>query len=88
MFSQVRMSEDKVCTKDTCWFMETLYNHRELSKISTAGPGLDGVLRYSIIQPHNVHIKVLLNIKVHTIRRMKIIRYIEHEQLNDLLCAR
>jgi hypothetical protein len=37
-FSRVRMSEDKVCTKDSCWSVGTIYNPRELPGVSTAGP--------------------------------------------------
>jgi hypothetical protein len=37
-FSRVRMSEDKVCTKDLCWSVETIYDPRELPRVSTAGP--------------------------------------------------
>ena len=44
-FSRVRMSEDKVRTKDPCWSVGTIYNPRELSGVSTAGLGLDGVLQ-------------------------------------------
>jgi hypothetical protein len=44
-FSQVRMSEDKVCTKDSCWSMGTIYDPRELPGVSTIGPGLDGMLQ-------------------------------------------
>jgi hypothetical protein len=39
-FSQVRMSEDKVCTKDSCWYVGTIYDPRELPRVSTAGPGI------------------------------------------------
>jgi hypothetical protein len=39
------MSESKVRTKDSCWFVGTIYDPRELSGISTVGPGLDGVLQ-------------------------------------------
>jgi hypothetical protein len=39
-FSQVRMSEDKVCTKDPCWSVGTIYDPRELTGVSTAGPGI------------------------------------------------
>jgi hypothetical protein len=42
-FSQVRMSEDKVCTKDL-WSVGTIYDPGELPGVSTAGPRLDGVL--------------------------------------------
>jgi hypothetical protein len=38
------MSEDKVCTKDSCWSVGTIYDPRELPGVSTAGLGLDGVL--------------------------------------------
>jgi hypothetical protein len=44
-FSRVRMSEDKVCTKDPCWSVGTIIDPRELPGVSTAGPGLDGVLQ-------------------------------------------
>jgi hypothetical protein len=43
-FSRVRMSEDKVCTKDSCWSVGTIYDPGELPGVSTTGPGLDGVL--------------------------------------------
>jgi hypothetical protein len=39
-FSRVRMSEDKVRTKDSCWFVGTIYDPRELPGVSTAGPGI------------------------------------------------
>jgi hypothetical protein len=39
-FSRVRMSEDKVCTKDQCWSVETIYDPRELPGVSTVGPGI------------------------------------------------
>jgi hypothetical protein len=32
------MSEDKVCTKDPCWSMGTIYDPKELPGVSTAGP--------------------------------------------------
>jgi hypothetical protein len=41
----VRMSEDKTRTKDLCWFVGTIYNLRDLPGVSTAGPGVDGVLQ-------------------------------------------
>jgi hypothetical protein len=34
------MSEDKVCTKDSCWSVGTIYDPRELPRVSTAGPGI------------------------------------------------
>jgi hypothetical protein len=46
----VRMSEDKVHIKDLCWFVRTIYDPRELSGVSTVGPGLDGVLQDSNVQ--------------------------------------
>jgi hypothetical protein len=39
-FSRVRMSEDKVRTKDSCWSVETIYDPCELPGVSTAGPGI------------------------------------------------
>ena len=44
MFSRVRMSEDKVRTKDPCWYVGTIYDPRELIGVSTVGPRLDEVL--------------------------------------------
>jgi hypothetical protein len=32
------MSEDKVCTKDSCWSAGTIYDPRELPGVSIAGP--------------------------------------------------
>jgi hypothetical protein len=42
----VRMSEDKVHTKDSCWSLGIIYDPRELPGVSTVGPGLDRVLQY------------------------------------------
>jgi hypothetical protein len=39
------MSEDKVHTKDSYWYMGTIYDCRELPRVSTVGPGVDGVLQ-------------------------------------------
>jgi hypothetical protein len=36
-FSRVRMSEDKVRTKDSCWSVGTIYDPRELPIVSTSG---------------------------------------------------
>jgi hypothetical protein len=36
----VRMSEDKVHTKDSCWYVGTIYDPRELPGVSTAGVGI------------------------------------------------
>jgi hypothetical protein len=44
-FSRVRMREDKVRTKDSCWSVGTIYDPRELPGVSTTGPGVDGVLQ-------------------------------------------
>jgi hypothetical protein len=42
----VRMSEDKVRTKDSCWSVETIYDPSELSGVSTVGPRIGrGVTR-------------------------------------------
>jgi hypothetical protein len=41
----VRMSEEKVRTKDSCWSVGTIYNYRELPGVSTTGPEVDGVLK-------------------------------------------
>jgi hypothetical protein len=43
--SRVHMSEDKVRIKDLCWLVGTIYDPRELPGVSTAGPGVDGVLQ-------------------------------------------
>jgi hypothetical protein len=43
------MSEDKVCTKDSCWSVGTIYDPIELPGVSTDGPGIGwGVTRWSI----------------------------------------
>jgi hypothetical protein len=34
------MSEDKVHTKDLCWFVGTIYDPSKLSGVSTTGPGI------------------------------------------------
>jgi hypothetical protein len=44
-FSRVRMSEDKVRTKDSCWSVGPIYDPRELPGVSTTDPRLDGVLQ-------------------------------------------
>ena len=44
-FSWVRMSEDKVRTKDSCWSVGTIYDPRELPGVSIVGPGVDEVLQ-------------------------------------------
>jgi hypothetical protein len=45
MFYRVRMSEDKVRTKDSCWFVGTIYDPTELPGVSTTDLGVDGVLQ-------------------------------------------
>jgi hypothetical protein len=37
-FSRVRISEDKVCRKDPCWSVGTIYDPRELPGVSNVGP--------------------------------------------------
>jgi hypothetical protein len=53
MFSRVRMSEDKVRTKDSCWSVGTIYDPRELPEVSTVaaeiGRGVIFVQSLSII---------------------------------------
>jgi hypothetical protein len=39
-FSRVRMNEEKVCTKDSCWSVGTIYDPRELPGVSTIGLGI------------------------------------------------
>jgi hypothetical protein len=34
------MSEDKVCTKDLCWSVGTIYNRKELTGVNTVGTGI------------------------------------------------
>jgi hypothetical protein len=43
---RVRMSEDKVHTKDSCWSMDMVYDHRGLFGISTTGPGVAGCYKW------------------------------------------
>jgi hypothetical protein len=45
-FSRVRTSEDEVRTKDSCWSVGTIYNPRELPRVSAAGPAVDWVLQF------------------------------------------
>jgi hypothetical protein len=40
----VRMSEDKVSTKDLCWSVGMIYGLRGLPGVSIVGPGVDKVL--------------------------------------------
>jgi hypothetical protein len=39
------MSKDKVCIKDSCWSVGTIYDPRELKGVSTAGPRVDRTLQ-------------------------------------------
>jgi hypothetical protein len=39
------MSEDKIRTEDSCWSVGTIYDPRELPRVSIVDPGLDGVLQ-------------------------------------------
>jgi hypothetical protein len=43
------MSEDKVHTKDSFWSVGTIYDHRELPGVSTAGSGVDKVLQVVLV---------------------------------------
>jgi hypothetical protein len=40
----VHMSEDKVCTKDSCSFVWMVYDPKGLPGVSITGPREDGVL--------------------------------------------
>jgi hypothetical protein len=51
------MSEDKVCTKDSCWCVGTIYDLRELPGVSTTGPGVDRVLQ--VVSEPGYHIRAL-----------------------------
>jgi hypothetical protein len=58
-FSWVRMSEDKVCTKDLCWSVGTLYDPSALPRVSTASPqigrGVTGAERATRRSPGPAH---------------------------------
>jgi hypothetical protein len=43
----VRISEDKVCTKDSCWSVGMIYDPIKLSGVSTAGTGIGRGLQCS-----------------------------------------
>jgi hypothetical protein len=43
-FSRVHMSEDNVCTKDSCWSMRMVYYPRGLLGVSNVDPRMDMVL--------------------------------------------
>ena len=48
------MNEDKVHTKDSCWYVGAIYDPRELPGVSTVGPGVDGVLQVVSEPTHEV----------------------------------
>jgi hypothetical protein len=49
----VRTSVDKVCTKDSCWSVGTIYDSRELPGVSTAVSGIGrGVTSGIRADPH------------------------------------
>jgi hypothetical protein len=62
----VRMSEDKVRTKDSCWSVGTIYDPRELPGVSTAGPGIGrGVTLYKVaLVSHSYSIFVVVRYHV------------------------
>jgi hypothetical protein len=39
----MRISVDKVCTKDSCWSVGTIYDYRELPEVNTVGTSGRGV---------------------------------------------
>jgi hypothetical protein len=51
----VRMSEDKVRTKDSCWSVGTIYDPRELPGVSTAGPGIGRGVTHAMKTPTIYH---------------------------------
>jgi hypothetical protein len=54
-FSRVRMSDDKVCTKDPCWSVGTIYDPRELPGVNTTDRGIGrGVTATSGAPSHQV----------------------------------
>jgi hypothetical protein len=56
------MSEDKVCTKDPCWSVGTIYDPRELPGVSTTGPGIGrGVTNVALVAIHTSY-PFLLNV--------------------------
>jgi hypothetical protein len=38
----VRISEDKLCIKNSCWTVGIIYGPRGLPGVSIAGPGVEG----------------------------------------------
>jgi hypothetical protein len=49
----VRISEDKVRTKNSCWSVEIVYDPRGLLGVSIAGPRVDVVL-HLLPCPHGI----------------------------------
>jgi hypothetical protein len=47
-FSRMCMSEDKVCIKDLCWSVGTIYDPRELPGVSTTSSGVEEVFTSGI----------------------------------------
>jgi hypothetical protein len=48
------MIEDKVCTKDPCWYVGMIYDPRELPGVSTTGLGIgQGVTSGIRADPHS-----------------------------------
>jgi hypothetical protein len=41
----MRMSEDKLRTKNPCWFVGTIYDPIKLPGVNIVGPRVDGVLQ-------------------------------------------
>jgi hypothetical protein len=48
------MSEDKVRTKDLCWFLGIIYDPKELPGVSTTVLRVDGVLQCLVVKDTNV----------------------------------
>jgi hypothetical protein len=42
------MSENKVRTQESCWSMGMVYDHRGLSRVSTAGLGVNVMLQRAL----------------------------------------
>jgi hypothetical protein len=64
----VRVSEDKMCTKDLCWSVGMVYDTRGLTGVSIASPRVDGVLQlsnprvYKALR-HKKHVSLISGIK-------------------------
>jgi hypothetical protein len=53
-FSRVRMCEDKVRTKDSCWSVGMVYDPSGLLGVSIVSPGVDRVLQMESEPTHMV----------------------------------